>query len=264
MVCSMVKKGILGAALAAGALYLVFGTSAPSYVRTAFHRVRHNAKDAVPVQFEIDRAREEIERLEPAIKECLETAVRTEVEVEHLDKEIVVVKGNLAQEEKKLLALRDDLKSGRFRLTNGSTVTADQAKVQLARRLDHYRNVKQILDQKEATVEAKRKIMESARQQLVTMRSQKEELRTKLQGIEAQLKLIEAKKQTNEFNIDDSALSRAQQTVNDLERRVEIQSRMADEGRYIDSTVLGEPGRDVVKEIDEEFGTAPKTGGKSL
>ena len=68
MVCSMVKKGLLGAALAAGALYLVFGTSAPSYVRTAFHKVRHNAKDAVPVQFEIDRARDEIAALEPAIQ----------------------------------------------------------------------------------------------------------------------------------------------------------------------------------------------------
>jgi hypothetical protein len=51
MVCSMVKKGLLGAALTAGGLFLVFGTSAPSYVRTAFHKMRHNAKDAVPVQF---------------------------------------------------------------------------------------------------------------------------------------------------------------------------------------------------------------------
>ena len=42
--------------------------SAPSYVRTAFHKVRHNAKDAVPLQFEIDRAREEIASLEPAIQ----------------------------------------------------------------------------------------------------------------------------------------------------------------------------------------------------
>jgi len=260
----MVKKGLLGAALTAGALYLVFGTSAPSYVRTAFHKVRHNAKDAVPVQFEIDRAREEIDRLEPAIKECLETAVRTEVEVEHLDKEIAVVKANLGQEEKKLLALRDDVKSGKFRLTNGSASPADEAKVQLARRLDHYRNVKQILAQKEGTVDAKRKIMESARQQLVAMRAQKEELRTKLQGIEARLKLIEAKKQTNEFSIDDSALSRAKETVDDLERRVEIQSRMADEGRYIDSAAFGEDGRDVVKEIDEEFGAPAKSGGKSL
>ena len=138
MVCSMVKKGVLGAALAAGALYLVFGTSAPSYVRTAFHKVRHNAKAAVPIQFEIDRAREEIDRLEPAIKECLETAVRTEVEVEHLDKEITVVKNNLTQEEKKLLALRDDVKTGKLRLTNGSTAPANEAKMDLARRYDHY------------------------------------------------------------------------------------------------------------------------------
>ena len=69
MVCKMVKKGVLGAALTAGALYLAFGTSAPSYVRTAFHKVRHNAKDSVPIQFEIDRARDEIASLEPAINE---------------------------------------------------------------------------------------------------------------------------------------------------------------------------------------------------
>ena len=57
MVCSMVKKGLLGAALGAGTLFLVFGTSAPSYVKTAFHKVRQNVKDSVDPQFEIDRAR---------------------------------------------------------------------------------------------------------------------------------------------------------------------------------------------------------------
>ena len=57
MVCKMVKKGVIGAALTAGALYLAFGTHAPSYVRTAFHKVRHTAKDSVPIQFDIERAR---------------------------------------------------------------------------------------------------------------------------------------------------------------------------------------------------------------
>ncbi len=60
MVCKMVKKGVIGAALTAGALYLAFGTHAPSYVRTAFHKVRHTAKDSVPIQFDIERARDEI------------------------------------------------------------------------------------------------------------------------------------------------------------------------------------------------------------
>ena len=48
MVCSMVKKGVLGAVLGAGTLFLVFGTSAPSYVKTAFHKFRQGAKTQFP------------------------------------------------------------------------------------------------------------------------------------------------------------------------------------------------------------------------
>ena len=54
--------------------------------------MRHNAKDAVPVQFEIDRARDDIAALEPAIKDNIEVLARAEVEVEHLDREIVATR----------------------------------------------------------------------------------------------------------------------------------------------------------------------------
>ena len=57
MVCSLVKKGLLGAALGAGTLFLVFGTSAPSYVKTAFYKMRQTAKDSIDPRFEIERAR---------------------------------------------------------------------------------------------------------------------------------------------------------------------------------------------------------------
>ena len=48
MMCAMVKKGLVGAALGAGALFLVFGTSAPSYVKTAFHKVRQKSRVRFP------------------------------------------------------------------------------------------------------------------------------------------------------------------------------------------------------------------------
>ena len=60
MVCSLVKKGLLGAALGAGTLFLVFGTSAPSYIKTAFHKVRQSAKESIDPRFEIERARTEL------------------------------------------------------------------------------------------------------------------------------------------------------------------------------------------------------------
>src|SRR6202007_899626 len=83
MVCSMVKKGLLGAALGAGTLFLVFGTSAPSYIKTAFCSLRQSAKDSIPPQFEIDRARDEIAGLTPQIEKNIEMLARAEVDAEH-------------------------------------------------------------------------------------------------------------------------------------------------------------------------------------
>jgi len=267
MVCSAIKKAVLGAALSAGALYLVFGTSAPSYVRTAFHRVRHNAKDAVPVQFEIDRARQEIANLEPAIKDNIEVLARAEVDVEYLNREIATTQANLASEKKAMLALRDSLETGDFRLAGHGHVryTEDEVKGDLARRLDRYRNVNKILEEKEATLKAREKSVIAARKLLMEMAAQKQTLLTKLEKIEAHLKMIEATKATNEFDFDDSALARAKQSVSELEKRLEVLDRKAEmEGRFVDSGNLPvglEPNRDVVREIDDEFGTpaaAPK------
>jgi len=270
--CSMAKKAVLGTALTAGALYLVFGTSAPSYVRTAFHKVRHNAKDAVPVQFEIDRARDEIANLEPAIKDNIEVLARAEVETEHLDAEITTVKANLATEKKAMLALREGLDSGNYRLAGRVNYTEDEIKGELAHRLDRYRNVNKILEEKQATLKAKQKAVVAARKQLANMAAQKKSLLTKLEGIEAHLKMIEATRATNEFDFDDSALARAKSTVSDLEKRLQVMERKAEmEGNFVESgvPVSIEPGRDVVKEIDEEFGradkgSAPRSTDKSL
>ncbi len=274
MVCSMVKKGVLGAALTAGALYLAFGTSATSYVRTAFHKVRHSAHNAVPVQFDIDRVREEVAALEAPIRENMETYYRTQYDVENLDKEIAMYQANLDGEKKAILALRETVESGGVHKVGHLTYSAEELRNELARRLDHYRNVSTTLESKKTTLKAKRDVMESAKTVLINMKSQKKELLTRLDGIEAKLKLIEAKRQTSEYNFDDGgALARVKESVANLEKKIEVQARMAEDGKFseVNGSVFIEPGRDVVKEVDEEFGcsdctkdTKVKTGGKSL
>src|SRR4051812_32374378 len=112
MVCSMVKKGLLGAALGAGTLFLVFGTSAPSYVKTAFCRMRQSAKDAIDPQFEIDRARAEIANLQPAFDQNKETLARAEVAAEHLEKEIHAIQANLEREKQTIMAMNAKVKKG--------------------------------------------------------------------------------------------------------------------------------------------------------
>jgi len=268
----MVKKGLLGAALGAGTLFLVFGISAPSYVRTAFHKVRQNAKDAVDPQFEIDRARDEIAGLKPQIEKNIEMLARAEVDAEHLEKEVKAIQGNLEGEKKTILGLRDSLKTGDFRLAGHVADTADEVKCELAHRYDHFKNVSQLLAEKEAELKAKRKTIRANHEQLENLRAQKSTLLAKLSRIEARLRTIEATQAKNDFNFDGSALARAKQTVSELEERLDVLARKAEmEGRYSDmgsTSSYVDPSRDVVKEVDAEFGPAPrsvgKTGDKSL
>lgn len=261
MVCKMVKKGVIGAAVLAGTSFLLFGTHAPSYVRTAFHKARHAAKDAVPIQFEIDRAKEEIANLEPAILNNREELARAEVDVEHLEREVATVKANLAKEKATMVALRDSL-TGDVKLAGRVSYTKDEVTADLARRLDHYRNVSNILSDKEKTLKARQEAVVSARKKLADMAYQKRALGTKLEQIQARLQAIEVAQQKNDFTFDDSALARAKQTVNELEKRLDVKARVAEmEGHFSgEGLPTIEPGRDVVKEFDAEFGRGASDG----
>jgi len=264
----MIKKAVLGAGLGAGALYLAFGTSAPSYIRTAFHKVRDNAKSSVPVQFEIDRAREEIASLEPAIHDNIENLARADVEAKELDREITLVRSNIETEKKYLMVLRERLNTGDFKLAGNVTYTADDIRADLKSRYDSYKTACDTLKSKEETLKHKRKAVDAAARQLAQMRETKKNLLTKLASIEARLKMIETTKDGNEFNFDDSALARAKSSVADLEKRLEVLARTAElEGQFSTGIpVIIEPGRDVVKEMDDEFGppASKSSGDKSL
>jgi len=104
------------------------------------------------------------------------------------------------------------------------------------------------------------------------LRTQKSTLLAKLANIEARLRMIEATQSKNEFNFDGTALSRAKQTISELEERLDVMARRAEiEGRYGDldqAPCYVDPHRDVVKEVDDKFGNenrpATKTGDKSL
>ena len=274
MACSLIKKSLVGAALGAGTLFLVFGTHAPSYVRTAVKKVGRDVRGAVPLPFDIDRARQEIADLEPAIRDNIERLARAEVDVEHLDREIVGMRTNMDAEKTAILTLRESLKTGEYRLAGHSRVayTEDEVKNDLARRWDSFNNVKKILEAKESTLKAKQSEVVAFRKQLTTMMAQKETLTTKLNEIEARLRQIEATQATNDVQLDGSALAHAKETVSDLEKRLEVMARTAEmEGRFAQSGVPVElsPGRDVVQEIDAEFTPAApdaeaKPNGKNL
>jgi chromosome segregation ATPase len=254
----MVKRGVVGAVAGAGLLALLFGTAAPSYVKTAFHWGRDSVKRSVPIEFEIERARQQVAALEPELHRNIEAIARAEVDIETLEQEIAATQANLEKEGKEVVALRKHLATGDVRLTNGVAYTDAEIKGELARRLDHYRNVKAIQAEKEQTLNLRKKALVAAREQNAKMRDSQRTLQTQIEGIETRLKQIEATEAANEFNFDDSALARAKLTVAELAKKVEVKARVAEqEGRISDRgvTVIVDPSRDVLREVDAEFGT---------
>jgi len=271
MVCSLIKKGLLGAALGAGTLFLVFGTSAPSYVKTAFHKMRQTAKHSIDPRFEIERARSEIASLEPAFDQNKETLARAEVAAKRLEKEIVEVQAGLDHQKTTITALRDQLKSGDYRLTGHTVGTARDVEARLTNRWDQYRANESVLKEKQELLKSKQQLIESAHNQLETLRAHKQALLTRLASIEAKLSIIEASRAKSDFNFDSSALARAKEAVANLEEKLDVMATKAEiDDKYGDidgrSTNCLDPNRNVVKEVDEAFGPAPatKTGNKSL
>jgi len=259
MVCKMAKKAVLGAALTAGGMYLVFGSAAPHYIRTAFHKARDTAKGATPIQFEIDVAKDQISQLEPEIHKNMEALARAEVDVEHLNREIETVRANLKGEHGKMLSLREKLETGDLRLASNSNIrlTRDEVTADLASRMDHYAFVGDILKQKEETLKSKQSSVEAARLKLQDMNAQKRALAAQVEKIQARLEAISVTEQKNEFHFDDSALARAKATVADLEKRLEVKSRLAEmEGHFSGgpAPTFLDDDRDVLKEFDSKFG----------
>lgn len=264
MVCKMVKKGVLGAVLGAGALALLFGTAAPSYVKTAFCRARQAVKAEVPFEFEIDRARQEIAALDPAIERNIEALAKAEVAVEKLQTEVVATRSELNREGREIVALTDMVKDGDVRLTGGVSYTPAELKGELGRRLDHYKLLKQTLGAREETLKARQKNVIAAREQLDIAKAARRDLMAKIESVEARHNQIKASRSANDFEFDDSAVGRAKAIVADLETRLDEMAKVDElKGKYLDrSTIRLEPTRDVLKEVEDEFGGCDQANGR--
>ena len=186
---------------------------APSYVRTAFHKVRHNAKDAVRSS---SRSTGRAER-SPTSSRRSRTTSRSWPAPRWTSStssaRSPAIQDNLASEKKAMLALREGLETGDFRLAGPAWPLhrgRDQERPRPpARPLPQRRPDPQGEGgDPEGQAEGGRR----RAKQLTEMAAQKQALLTKLDGIEARLKMIEATRATNEFNFDDSALARAKQS----------------------------------------------------
>ena len=91
----------------------VFGRDVFSYATTWGGTVRNAVKSEVPLEFEIERARTEVENLVPDIRDMMHVIASAQVDIDHKAKHVERKSATLDSKKKAILALRSDLDSGR-------------------------------------------------------------------------------------------------------------------------------------------------------
>lgn len=255
----MLKK-LVGTALVVGLVgLLAFGRDAGSYVSTAVGRARETVKDAVPLEFEIQRTKQMLTDLGPDIHKNMERIAKEEVELERLERQIASLEQRLSTERGRLSQLAGELKTGKPQIQlAGRTYTAEQVKVDLSARFARFKVSQETLDSLRQMQTARQKSVAAARHKLEGMLASRRQLQVDLEHLGARLKMVEAQQATSEYAFDDSRLARIKDQVADLRARLDVAERLVGVEQYFPAEIpLDEMSGDVVAEVEAYLNGSP-------
>jgi len=257
------KIGIAALAVVAG-LFILNNTRLGSYGRTAYHNAKKSVKAQVPLEFELERVRQEVARLVPDMKQNLSKVAEEIVAIENMKEEIAVVKSNLNKQKDKVRAMTDELKSGNERVSfGGRTYSRTSFAERVAADLKSCQVCEDELDVKEKMLENREHALDSERAKLASMRQQKQELEVRISKLEADMKAVRLAQTKSKFQIDDSRLSQIKQSLAEIQQRLRVEQVESDlHGQFSnDPTSLDKPNTkaaknpaDVIKEAEGYLG----------
>ncbi len=259
----MVKKVILVSGGVVLVMVVWFGTNARSYIRTSGGYMKQAMQDSVPVEFQIDRARNMIRDLAPEVRKNLHVIAREEVEVKRLEERIGRAKERLEQEKSQIMRLTADLAEGKDVYTySGRTYAADQVKADLTNRFNRYKTGDATLASLEQIHAARQRSLQAAKQRLEGMLAARRQLEVEVENLEARRQMIAAAETTSQFHFDDSQLGRVKELVADLRTRLDVADQMVQaETDFHPEIPLEEPGSEnVLEQVSEYFGRGTPKG----
>jgi hypothetical protein len=234
----MIKKAILlmlGIGLTMGVL---FGRNAASYVSTTYHRLTSTVEEAVPVDFQIERAQQMVRDLDPEIRRSMHVIAKEEVALEQLNQQLTGSQDKTDKEKQDILRLQADLGQNKGTYHYASrTYTCDEVKQDLARRFNRFKVSDDTLASMKQMRDAREKNLDAARQKLSAMINARRKLEVDVQNLEAKRKLVEVAQASSDYVFDDSQLARAKELINDIRTRLDVAAKLANADVKVDAEI---------------------------
>jgi hypothetical protein len=245
--------GTVGLGLLGG---LLFGKDMISYVKSSAKGVRAAAKDSVPIEFELRRARDLLEEIIPEMQANVRVIATEEVEVAALKGEIARQRESLDGEQSKIKTLRVALEQPRAQYAfAGRNYSHDEVKHDLAARFERFKECEVVLASKVQVLGSRERSLEAARQQFAKTTGQKRILESKIEALTGQYRLVKAASAGSKFQMDNSKLAQTEKLIAQIQTRLDGTERiLAAASTFVEQipvdTVVES---DLVAQVDEYF-----------
>ncbi len=224
----MIKKVVLVAVGLGITTLVLFGRDAASYVSTTYHKLTSSVQESVPVEFQIDRARQMVRDLEPEIRNSMHVIAKEEVALEQLNQQIDHNQDKADKDKRDILRLQADLGAGNENFRYASrTYTSQEVKQDLARRFNRFKVTDDTLGSMKQMRDAREKNLDAAQQKLAAMINARRKLEVDVQNLEAKRKLVEVAQASSEYVFDDSQLARCKELITDIRTRLDVAAKLA-------------------------------------
>jgi hypothetical protein len=242
----MLKKLVATAAVVVVGGFLLCGRNLSSYVRTGWADATDAVRAAVPVDFEIRRARGMLADLAPEVRKNMLAIAEEEVGLERLDQEIARHESRQNKDREELARMKNDLATGKakFRYA-GREYTAEAVKADLGRRFVRLTTNDETVANLRKMHAARTQSLAAARDKLNGMLAAKRQLELEVEQLDSRQKLVEAAGASSKLCLDDGSLSRTRQLIQDVQARLTVTERLyAAEGQAASEIVVGEVDED--------------------
>lgn len=263
----MIKKMLLTGGALALLSSVTLGVPLYSYARTGANWLRCSASDAMPMEWELKRARQMISDLEPEIKDNAKRIAREKIQVASLKDQLGDTKERLLKTQSDIERLGEDLRSDSTVYTYaGRTYTSAQVKNDLGNRFKRFKTRQATADKLEQMLSARESSLRAAHERMDAMLGSKRQLEVEVENLQARLGALRVAQTSSQLNLDDSQLARTRALLDEIATRIDVEEEtMSVDMEYFGEIDLDQPSdEDLLDEITVYFGSPDRSPSRSL
>lgn len=247
----------LGALLFGG---LVFGNRLVPYAQTAWNKVRAKAHQSVPVSFQIDAAKQQLQKIEPEVKDMVWKIAREKAEIKRLDRDVESQTAALQKKYDEMMALRKHLTTGEevYVATNGKSYPTPRVEEDLRHRFSVYQTAEQTRDKTQQILDLRRKSLDAAMARLEQTQAMQRELEIQVENLTARQRMVDVAKSASTIQINDSQLSKTRTLIDEISAHLDTEEEMLELApKYLGEIPVSadatEDQGDIAERIDQYF-----------